>query len=56
MKNLEKKEIDLDKLLNKLNNLSFSYAHSLVTINETLKKEKQILHEKKSIERKSRSS
>ena len=51
MNNLEKKEKNLDQLINKLNSLSFSYAHNSSEINGVLKEKKQILHEKKSIEK-----
>ena len=39
MKNFEKKEIDLDKLLNKLNNLNLSYTQ-FDNNSETLAKER----------------
>ena len=55
MNNLEKKEKIWLKLINKLNSLSFGYAHNSGEINGVLKK-KTIFNKKKSIEKKLRTS
>ncbi len=51
MDNLEKKEKNLDQLINKLNSLSFSYAHNSGEINGVLKEklEKKFSKDEKDI-------
>ena len=52
MKNFEKKEIDLDKLLNKLNNLNLSYTHLILIAKHLAKKEITLNWKKEELKKK----
>ena len=51
MNNLEKKEKNLDQIINKLSRLSLSYSHNSGELSRFLEEKKQILDAKKSIEK-----